>query len=228
MAKNKPKKPTGVTGACIMSLGDVSAQAEFLPLKFPKAKEEIEAFIVGSFLNEGKKRPNFFSTHEIEVKQNKLDDYDFTLYSPYGEMSLELMEIAPLENLLGSYENAPKSYKPYDFAKFIFDKLMGKSVRYASSTGDGLILLMYVTDWHFALSETIINLLKYWTAQTQHSFEEIFFYVPIEPEGGLPYLIYPIPGVSWENFNPETYKENVVQIVGPIGWKPHKGGLINS
>ena len=62
-----------------------------------------------------------------------------------GESSyLELIEIAPLEHIRGSYEDAPSSYKPYDFAEYILSKLMGKSNKYQNSTNSDIVCtLMY-------------------------------------------------------------------------------------
>ena len=54
------------------------------------------------------------------------------------------MEVAPLEQICGSYESASESYKPYELADYIFNKILGKSSRYQTSVGDGLFLLIYI------------------------------------------------------------------------------------
>jgi hypothetical protein len=106
------------------------------------------------------------------------------------------MEIAPLEHLRVTYQTASPSYKPYDFAKHIFAQMMEKSDRYQASSKGGLLLLLYVTDWHFILSETVIALPQFWAAHATHSFESVFCYSPVTRDSGIPQLIYPTPQSS--------------------------------
>ncbi len=216
MPKNTPRKPTGKNGLVRMSFSPKRSLAEFQPIEFPTTKEEIEKLIVGGFLKAAKEQ-NLLD-NSVEEKQNQLDDFDFTLSTAFKEKSLELMEIAPLENLSGSYKSAPTSYKPYDFADYIFKKLMGKSDRYSGSTGSGLILLMYITDWRFVLNEMVITLLEYWSLHKQHSFERIYCYSPITSDEGVLSPIYPTPNIFRKDFNPESYKEKLVQNLDPKGW----------
>lgn len=218
MKKNHPTKPTGVNGPIEIAIGAERNQVEFLPIKFPSTKGEIEEFIVAGFLKEAKQK-KILDSSILGVQQNKLDDFDFSLNTSSGKKALELMEIAPLENLRGSYEKAPSSYKPYEFAEHILNKLMSKSSRYASSKGSGIVLLTYITDWRFDLSNTVITLLQYWCVSTQHSFEQIYCYTPTTKEEGVATLIYPTPKEFWQNFNPETYKDNVVHNIDPTSWE---------
>lgn len=212
---NSPRKPTGTTGPL-----QVSAEgAEFLQLEFPKTKEEIETFIVEAFVRNSGSMPLQIS----DWKQNPQNDFDFSVETSEGPKFLELMEIAPLENLCGSYDKAPSSYKPYDFAAYILAKINGKSERYRGAASSNIGLLMYVTDWAFTLSQTLIALLQYWTAHQSHSFQYIFCYSPINTECGVANLIYPTPIDFWENFNPEAYRENVVNNLSPLKWELARG-----
>jgi hypothetical protein len=218
--RKKPIKPTGTTGPVTIISGSSGATAEFRKLKFPTTKEDIEKFIVNEFLKAAATL-NFLPQAVVSASQNDQANFDFSLkLTGGGTKSLELMEIAPLENLRGSYAIAPASYKPYDFARFIFEKLMAKSQRYKASNQGGLILLVYVTDWHFVLSQTVTALLQYWTCHTEHSFEAIYCYSPIDEGTGVAELIYPTPKEFWATFNPDSYKENVVVNLSPAEWTP--------
>jgi hypothetical protein len=137
------------------------------------------------------------------------------------------MEIAPLEHLRTTYDKAPESYKPYDFAKYIFEKIMAKSLRYRTSNKGGLILLAYVTDWHFVLSVTVAALLQYWLCHTTHSFEAVYCYSPIEKDSGVVEVFYPTPKEFWIGFNPESYKENTVWNLPPLGLGVRRGSNQN-
>lgn len=212
---NPHRKPTGTTGPL-----HVSAEgAEFLQLEFPRTKEEIESFIVEAFVRNSGSMPLRIS----EWKQNHQNDFDFSVVTTEGPKFLELMEIAPLENLRGSYDKAPSSYKPYDFAAYILAKINGKSERYRGAASSNICLLMYITDWAFTLSPTVIALLQYWTAHQSHSFQYIFCYSPIDTESGIANLIYPTPKNFWKSFNPDTYRENVVHNLSPLKWELARG-----
>lgn len=208
---NPPQKPTGITGALHVSAEGV----EFLQLEFPKTKEEIETFIVEAFVRNSGLMPLQIS----EWKQNHQNDFDFSIGTTEGPKFLELMEIAPLENLRGSYDKAPSSYKPYDFAAYILAKINGKSERYRGATSSNICLLMYVTDWAFTLNKTVIALLQYWAAHQSHSFQYIFCYSPIDTESGVANLIYPTPQDFWKSFNPDAYRENIVHNLLPHKWE---------
>lgn len=212
---NSPRKPTGTIGPLQVS----AAGAEFLQVEFPRTKEEVEHFILEAFIRDSGSLPLRIS----EWKQNRQNDFDFSIGTTEGPKFLELMEIAPLENLRGSYDKAPSSYKPYDFAEYILAKINGKSERYRGAASSNICLLMYVTDWAFTLSQTVIALLQYWSAHQSHSFQYIFCYSPIDAESGIAHLIYPTPKDFWKNFSPDAYRENVVHNFSPLKWEVMSG-----
>ena len=207
---NPPRKPTGTIGPLHLS----DEEAKFLHFEFPRTKEKIESFIVEAFVRNSGSIP----LRITEWKQNQQNDFDFSVGTTDGPKFLELMEIAPLENLRGSYDKAPSSYKPYDFAANIFAKINGKSEKYRGAASSNICLLMYVTDWAFTLSQTVIALLQYWTSHQSHSFEYIFCYSPIDACYGIPNLIYPTSKDFWKKINPDSYRENVVHNLSPLKW----------
>lgn len=216
--RKKTTKPTGTTGPTLLTNKPQENTAEFQKLEFPRIKEEIEQFIVKGFLRAAIEK-QFFPVGEVEASQNEQDNFDFSLKIQGTLKSLELTEIAPLEHLRTTYEKAPNSYRPYDFAKYIFEKIMAKSLRSRTSNKGGLILLAYVTDWHFVLSSTVVALLQYWLCHTAHSFEAVYCYSPIEKDSGVLEVFYPTPKEFWISFNPESYKENFVTNLPPSGWE---------
>lgn len=213
----KPRKPTGISGSTKVDFSLEEVVIEPQPLQFPSMKEEIEELMVQGFLNVGLKESLILEP--INYRQNKQDDFDFTLETIEGKKALELMEIAPLEHLRGQYNQAPEQYKPYDFAGYILQKIMKKSNRYTTSTENGLWLLVYATDWRFMLSNTVIELLQFWTVKNSHSFERMYYYHPLAIKDGLVYTIFPTPNYYWNNFNPEDYRDNVTYNFSPLeGW----------
>jgi len=216
---SKPQKPTGNIGPIRLTTGPNGGKVEFLPVSFPKTKEDIENFIVHGFLNTARNQ-GILSFAIENITRNKLDDFDFKATTSAGPRYMELMEIAPLEHLGTSYSQAPNSYKPYDFARYIVDKIMGKSDHYASPTDTGIILLLYVTGWQFKLNETIFKLLQYWTTQSRHCFESIYYYHPVSEESGMAQIIFPTRSEQWSGFNPDKYKAVTALILNPTKYHP--------
>ncbi len=128
------------------------------------------------------------------------------------------MEIAPLEHV-GAYAAAPPSYEPYELAKYLLSKIQGKSEKYGKAKGVEQYLLLYITDWRFILSQSVMALLQYWTLTTAHNFTGIYLYMPMNKDEGISSLLFPTPADFWKNFNPESLKENLVQNLDPKGWK---------
>lgn len=219
MTKKKPHKPTGETGPVQMTVTADGAKAEFQKLEFPSAKDEIEAFIVGGFLRAAPSTGVF--PEGCTAEQNPESDLDFTLICPDNQpRKMDLMEIAPLEDVQGSYAAAPDRHRPYDFAEKILGKITGKSDKYGAAGKTEFHLLMYKTDWKFTISETVVSLLQYWTVTTPHNFAGIYLYMPIDETGGVSNLIYPTPAEFWDGFDPEAFRNNEVINLDPKEWRP--------
>jgi len=208
--KKKPTKPTGNIGVVALS----AEGASFQRIEFPRTKDEIEEFIVKAFVGNSAGMP----LQIVDFSQNDENDFDFTIRTTEGTKYLELMEVAPLENLRGSYAQAPDRYKPYDFALYVAGKIIGKSERYEGSAGSQICLLIYITDWAFTLSETVIALLQHWAATTSQSFQYVFCYSPFDRVTGDAKLIYPTPAEFWNGFDPEQYRDNEVFNFSPMKW----------
>lgn len=189
--------------------------ASFQQIEFPRAKDEIEEFIVKAFVRSSAGMP----LQIVGYLQNIENNFDFSIITGEGKKYLELMEVAPLENLRGSYTQAPDRYKPYDFAMYVAGKIIGKSEKYKGSAASKICLLIYITDWAFTLSESVIALLQHWAATTPHSFEYIFCYSPIDGVAGDTNLFYPTPTEFWNKFNPDKFRENEVFNFSPLKWE---------
>lgn len=206
MMKGPTKKPTGNIGVIV--LDPEKGTTTFKAVKFPKTKEEIEEFIVKPFIRSGRDSGLFNFQLKDDPIRNETDDFDFTLPTVEGQKYLELMEVAPLEHIQGTYEDALNFYNEYDFAKYIYQKLLNKSNRYKGSTDIDINLLVYVTDWKFVLSRTIIALIQYWTLQEEHCFEGIFYFSHLSPKEGVVSVIYLIDRVLFKDFDENRYRDN--------------------
>src|SRR5689334_19880487 len=144
----KSTKPVGTSGVAHVKLEADAHSVDFAKVEFPPHKEGIEQAIVEGFMNSAREILPALAIPAF--KQNAQDDFDFTLLLEGSkERYLELKEIAPLKS--ASYDSASSSYMAYEFAQFIREIIRKQSKRYEGSTGPGLYLLLYVTDWRFYL-----------------------------------------------------------------------------
>lgn len=216
--KRPPRKPSGTDGAIKLDATGV----HFEKIDFPNAKDGVEQHVADSFI--ASTGNPYFSISSIT--KNQENDLDFLIETSKGKKFLELMEIAPLEGLGGSYDKAPSSYKPYDLARFVKSHIQKKSNKYHSGKLPKIVLLVYTTDWRFAVSETTICILQHWLATSSHSFEYVYLHHPTKPIG-ITHVLYPTPKEYWDaqNFDPEAYRENITHLFAPESWVivPHEG-----
>lgn len=215
-------KPTGRTGPVYVKLSPDSSFAEFQPVHFPESKEKIEEFIANGFIVVGAKLEHF-SANIKDLKANTIDDWDFVIKADGEEKWLELTEIARLEHIGGNYERAPSSNNPYEFATYIFKKLMGKSKRYSKPADREIWLLIYITAWQFFPSPHTIEIIQYWTCINNHIFDRIYMFKPTKKDDGILWPIYPTPKKHWEEigFDPDLYKSMEAINIDPESWKPY-------
>lgn len=220
MMKRRSKKPSGTIGPIIMRTAD--QKAEFQPLSFPKDKEKLEKFIV-KFVTHGLRKSGH-NPYKLtgEPIQNPESDYDFTLQTVSGTEYLELMEVAPLEGVVGSYQNAPGSYNHGELADFIYDKLIAKSTKYRTRFLQPIHLLLYTTDWRFRVSGNVLFLVGYRCQQTKHNFKTIIYFAPDDATHGEAKILYPLSLKAFKDFEIQAARRRISMLADPtrINVKP--------
>ena len=200
-------KPTGVRGYYRVQTDETgNVCGSFRQIPFSGEKADVEKHIVANFLTSvSKKLPDGEGDFLFwNPRQNKEDDFDFTVDSPRGPAYLELMEARPFA---GRYEHAPVSYKPYDYAATIYDDIKRKSERYPKNMAKDLFLLVYVTHWTFELSDLTALCLSYWIRNEPHAFRAILSFEPYDVDEGEPGFIYPYPPEVLDKFDPECVRD---------------------
>ncbi len=212
--KGKAIKPTGSTGPLTVKVESDRLEITWNRLKFPNEKEKIERLIVDGFYRAAAAE-QMIPAGELEFRQNPTDDFDFTMEGPLGRRYVELMEIAPLQACRG-YDAASGSYRPYDLANFVLQGILAKSSRYAGAARNTPIwLLLYVTDWKFTPSESMVMLTQCLANRNAHAFERIFLYKPVDVDNGKAWWIHPTPAEHWVGFDPEDCRDAVVANLMP-------------
>ena len=210
----KHVKPTGDIGQ-IKIYGN--GQILFDKVKFPETKEEIEKQIMLSFVEKEKKQ-KILPFNIQGFVQNEIDDFDFTLKT-YEKKYFELQEIAPLDFYGVNYKNAPSYYKDYDFARYVYNKIIDKNNSYSVDNEIGIYLLTYITDWKFVVSDTAISLLQYWLSKQEIIFKGVYLASYLDKDSLIRSVIYPVDKNYFLDFNEEKYKENSTYLLDPNKWK---------
>jgi hypothetical protein len=214
---SKRKKPTGRSGFYRVTGG---GEATPIELSHSDEKAEIERKVVDMLL-----RSHTYHTGEpfllSNPRQNKEDDFDFTVTSPRGDADLELMEVAPLSAFGGSYENVPPTHKAGDLAAAISKEIFKKSKRYKPKRE--LFLLLYLTHWSLALGKATIQLLRYKLKKQRHVFGAVFYFAPLDDEVGVIEWLYPVPPGFLFNFKPADHENAVTLNFDHHKWQVSRG-----
>jgi hypothetical protein len=122
------------------------------------------------------------------------------------------MEVAPLQLHEGEHERAPNSYDRYKLAEFIHSKIIKKSEKYPDNLSGELFLLLYVTNFKFALSDATLQILRYFCHKSFLKFDVIFLYTPLDETEGHVEWIHPMEESDFEGFDPEQYRGVVLNL----------------
>lgn len=222
--KKPPRKPAGMIGPIRMRLADKSA--EFTPIRFPKDKAERERYIV-TFVTQGilKRGDDPYQLTGNPV-QNPESDFDFTLPTVAGTEYLDLMEIAPLDTVAGSYADAPGSYNHGEMADFICEKVLGKSRKYRAKPQPPIHLLLYSTDWRFRVGDGVLIIVAHCLARGDHGFKTVLYFVPDDETHGQAKRVYPLPPETFKSFDEQAARHRRTLIGNPLQMQVESTGAI--
>jgi hypothetical protein len=206
-------KPRGIIGVTRVQPGKKSTKVDFLPIDFPESKDEIESFIMKAFLDSVPL--DLIPAPFIDVKHLPQNDFDFVDCGASKPTYIELMEIAPLETTIGGYSQAANIYNAGELVDYILGKILEKATSYRVDSNTRFVLLLYITDWKFYLSPTVISLLQYWTQKFQEIFSEIYYFKPRTNKDGEARRIFPTPLDYWSGFDPDKFIRNQITNLNP-------------
>jgi len=195
------RKPVGESG--VLTIGPERQSAEYKGIHYGGTKIGIENYFLEVTLASARKKGvNLYNLTEKPV-QNLEDDFDFTLNTQFGKQYLDLMEVAPLEEIDGSYLQAPASYNNGEMADRVWAKLEGKSRKYGTHRPERIHLLLYSTDWRFRLADGVLGLLRFRAKSEDLVFASIVYYSPADQESGTVTILHPVAETSSESFDDE-------------------------
>jgi hypothetical protein len=230
----KLSKPTGSLGH--IEIDPEGKASQFVPLTFPRTKEEVEQFVLDKVLTLSNGAATKFYHLTGSPVRNVENHFDFSLPTDSGIQFLDLMEVKPTR---GTHESAPGSYWVWGFAEAVYGELLKKSAKYGVGRSDRIHLLLYNTDWRQVPDRGVLQLLMLWLAHGSHCFRtvlncsiygggdaELFRLFPSKPEerrkidvAGLKKAALMGPDYSRVHLEPDGAVE-VPLSPPPPGWRP--------
>lgn len=180
------RKPRGVSGPVYVSA--TGERGSFVPIEWPDEKDELEQAILNAALSSAGDLPLPFELRH-PPRQNSENHFDFTLVDSGRDAYLDLMEVAPLDLVRGSYNSAQARYHHGEIVDWIFDKIRSKSDKY--TTEAPIHLLLYTTDWRFHLGPNVLRLLAHYCHHASLVFTSILYFAPDDLHNGSLDLVYP-------------------------------------
>jgi len=169
----KRRKPRGKIG--VVTLGRNPA---YHAIHLPETKPEIEHAILRAALATARRQGNDPYALVRPPEQNIENDFDFTLTTRTGTAFLDLLEVAPLEDFGGSYENVPQILRVGDIASSVYSLIRRKHNKYQGIWQTPIHLLAYTTDWRLALPPSALTLLAHWLRSQPHGFASVSYFLP--------------------------------------------------
>ncbi len=170
----RPKKSTGEVGTTRITTTDQGMRAEIIPTQLPGDKEGVESFFAERFVNQFNiERPLGPDVDITALYQNNTSDLDFRISCPIASY-LELKELNPRSEPFGRAAYGTGEIPVYEYASWIYSKLILKSARTYGETARNIILLLYPTHWQFFVTGDILRCLKSFVCHNECSFSAVF------------------------------------------------------
>lgn len=213
------RKPRGISGSTRLTGG--SPTGEFIPLQLPNDKASIERVMCdgayGALQLAGRE---VWPTGKVP-RQLAEDNFDFAFDTAPELAYLDLAEVAPLSEHGGRYENAPRTFKRKKLVNAVKSVVQKKAMHYGLNRKVTVHLLLYVTDYRFRVSDTVVVLLRIALARTHYAFKSVCFYAPVTIETGVLHILWPSPdGVPFLSTQQEReLLEGTLTNFDPRYWK---------
>lgn len=169
-----PKKNTGEIGSTRITQTADGPSAEIIPSTLPSDKEGLERFFAERFVEQfNVGRPLGPQITIADIVQNDTSDLDYSIKSPVADY-LELAELNPRSETFGRAAYRTGKINVYEYARWIFFRLVKKKAHSYGATSRRTILLLYVTHWQFYPSERVIECLNSLVHHNDCDFAAVF------------------------------------------------------
>lgn len=170
-----PTKTSGEIGTTIVTETPEGATAELVHTELPIDKEGLEHFFGSRFVTTfNETRPLGPNVEITGLQQNDTSDLDFKITCDAADY-MELAELNPRSEAFGRSALRNGKLNVYDYAKWIFNRLIKKKARsYGSALANRTILLLYATHWQFLPSERVVECIRSYIQIHSCDFAAVF------------------------------------------------------
>lgn len=170
----RPRKNTGEIGVTKITQAADRLDAEVIPVSLPSDKEGLERFFAVRFVDQfNVARPLGPQTAISGLIQNDTSDLDFAIECQIADY-LELAELNPMSQPFGRAAYKTGKINVYDYARWVFFRVISKKARNYGVTAGRTILLLYVTHWQFYPSDRTIECLNSMVSYNGCAFAAVF------------------------------------------------------
>ena len=182
----------------------------------PTAKDEIEKSIINKFIRAGRKAG--FTIHSCT--KNTESHFDFTLVIGSQEtVYVDLKEIIIPNKNNSPYKRTNKQINDEEYSNYIIKLIKECSEKYRSKSKTPIHLLLYITDWKFNPSNTVIALVQHALLKQDLMFEYVFFLDIVADDYEELRLLFPSKKSRWIGFDPNNYKNSTTYNLNPSKWE---------
>ena len=211
-------KPTGRIGPFSVTTTPTGAVGAWNAIKFPKSKEEIERFIVDMWASAMRRA----GATILKIVPNKQNDFDFTIATPNGPVSMDLVEFIYRDGQGKPYDGETIKIQSADYASQLAETVWKKSAHYGKANSQPIHLLVYVTHWRFWSNEVAIRLTQHRLSEKPPIFETVFFIEPLDEKQGNARILFPSKD-PLEGHQPEEFDQHFTITPNPGNWRLVQG-----
>jgi hypothetical protein len=206
----KRRKPRGMIGSTTY-YGD--GKAVFSQVDLPAKKDDIERVVLAAALDaEPPLDLRTFYALTTEPEQLREQDFDFQLTTRSGTKYLDLMEVAPLETVGGSYQKVPAYHSLAERVEAVYAKILTKSAKYGRPR-TSVHLLLYATDYRFDLEGGDGDLLAHRLNRREHCFATVLYARLYPGRRAVNRVLFPLSKVELRRLESEKMLEAITEVI---------------
>jgi len=194
MVRNAPSKTVGEIGSTFVSVTPNGQRAKLIHRELPSSKEGLEKFFGEIFVNYfNSQKPLGDQVSISTFRQNETSDLDFSIECEIADY-LELAELNPRSEEFGRHAYRTGRINVYDYARWIFFRIIKKKQRAYGVTSTRTLLLLYTTHWQFLPSQSVLECLTNLLQRSECKFAGVFILLTNGGDFTHARIVYPYRG----------------------------------
>jgi len=211
------EKSVGEIGSTFLRATAIGQEASVQSANLPKNKEELEAFFATRFVDDCNRRHILGKAVSIaSLSQSKsTDNLDFSIKCQIADY-LELAELNPRSENFGRATYRTGKLDTYQYAKWIYFRIVAHKQRRYGITSQRTILLLYITHWQFIPPLSVIECLSSFCSFRGCDFTAVCALLTDGDSLIVPTIVHPTPGTRK---SPKRFKGQRCRNHEPGRWR---------